>query len=34
VEVLAIAAFGVLFMAFAVLPTQIQKYHQRRESDD
>jgi uncharacterized protein with PQ loop repeat len=30
---LAIGAFAGLFVAFAVLPTQIRKYHQRRHQD-
>jgi hypothetical protein len=32
-EIVAAVAFGVLFIAFAVVPTQVQKYHNRRIED-
>jgi len=33
-ELVAFAAFGILFGAFVVLPTQIQKRHNSRETND
>lgn len=33
-ELVALAAFGVLFSAFVVVPTQIQKRHSRRSTEE